>query len=38
MILNRKAVSAVDIINTTNGEIKSFRSNSEAARFFNISE
>ncbi|RHZ43585.1 hypothetical protein Glove_991g3 [Diversispora epigaea] len=38
MILNRKAVLAVDVIDTTNGEIKRFRSNSEAARFFNISE
>lgn len=38
MIPNRKAVSAVDVIDTMNGEVKNFRSNSEAARFFNISE
>ena len=29
---------AVDSIDTIDGEVKSFRSNSEAARFFNISE
>ncbi len=38
MILNIKAVSAVDIIDTTNVKVKRFRYNSEAARFFYISE
>lgn len=37
-ILNSKTALAVDSIDTINGEVKSFRSNSEAARFFNISE
>jgi hypothetical protein len=36
MILNSKTI--VDIIDTINGEVKSFKSNSEAARFFNVSE
>lgn len=38
MILNRKAVSAVYNIDTTNVKVKRFRYNSEAARFFYISE
>jgi hypothetical protein len=38
MILNSKTALAVDIIDTINGEVKSFRSNSEAARFFKVSE
>lgn len=38
MILNRKAISAVDVIDNINEEVKSFRSNSEAVRYFNISE
>ena len=37
-ILNSKTALAVDSIDTIDGEVKSFRSNSEAARFFNISE
>lgn len=38
LILNSKTALAVDSIDTIDGEVKSFRSNSEAARFFNISE
>ena len=38
MILNSKTALAVDVIDTLTGQVKSFRSNSEAARFFNISE
>ena len=38
MILYPKTALAVGIIDTINGEVKNFRSNSEAARFLNIRE